>query len=302
MKRLSIVKVVVLGFFAALAFWLARGIHISYHHPIVTSYTFETDKVSSSVRLAFITDLHDGVFGEENSELVESIAALSPDAILMGGDMLSVDSPDSGIVCTLIEALVPVAPVYYAEGNHEISYMRKSGDWNLYERIETAGATVMDLAYQDLTVRGETIRIGAMYDYAFALDDVNSTNPERMRPSVYRFLTDFQNTDAYKVMISHRPDSFYYGEAAETWNIDLVLSGHVHGGQVVLPFVGGLYAPDQGFFPTYVHGLYPMGRIQLLISSGLGSQKGNVPRINNPPEIVLVTIMPAQQQRIDTDE
>ena len=77
-----------------------------------------------------------------------------------------------------------------------------------------------------------------MYDYAFALDGNNTTTKESMRPSLYRFLTDFQNTNSYRLMMAHRPDSFIFGDAAKTWDIDLVVSGHNHGGQVILPVLG----------------------------------------------------------------
>ena len=133
-----------------------------------------------------------------------------------------------------------------------------------------------------------------MFDYAFALDGHDSTNPETMEPEVYQYLCDFQDTDLLKIMLAHRPESFILGQASETWNVDLVISGHVHGGQVVLPFVGGLFASDQGFFPDYVHGLYEKNRVDILISSGLGSGLTWVPRFNNPPEVVVLTLTPEQ--------
>lgn len=91
-------------------------------------------------------------------------------------------------------------------------------------------------------------------------------------------------------MLSHRPDSFIFGEASKVWDVDLVISGHDHGGQVVIPFLGGLYGGDQGWFPEYVHGMYQKDNILLLVTSGLGSNRQILPRFDNPPEVAVLTI------------
>lgn len=104
------------------------------------------------------------------------------------------------------------------------------------------------------------------------------------------FLQDFQNTDRLKIMLSHRPDSFIFGDASKVWDVDIVISGHDHGGQVVLPFLGGVFGGDQGYFPEYVHGLYEKDNFQIFITSGLGSNKQKLPRFNNPPEIAVLNI------------
>lgn len=111
-----------------------------------------------------------------------------------------------------------------------------------------------------------------------------------MNPETETYLKAFQETDALKVMISHRPDSFVLGNAAEKWNIDLVVSGHDHGGQVVLPFVGGVYGGDQGWFPPYIHGVKKKGNLTVFVTSGLGSNRQKLPRFLNPPEIAVLTI------------
>ena len=133
-----------------------------------------------------------------------------------------------------------------------------------------------------------------MYEYAFAMDGDNSTKPENMDSDVYQFLKEFQNTENFKLMMAHRPDSFIFGEASKTWDIDLVVSGHVHGGQVVMPFLGGLWAPDQGWFPEYVHGLHEKDKLNIFITSGLGSQPEAAPRFNNPPEVAVITLAPEE--------
>ena len=164
----------------------------------------------------------------------------------------------------------------------------------LEAQLTDAGAVVLDRQYQDVEIAGQTIRIGGLYDYAFSLDGWNSCNPDRMDPEVYSFLKEFQDTDLFKLMLAHRPDSFIFGEASRTWDVDLVVSGHMHGGQVVVPFLGGLVGGDQGWFPEYVHGVYQKDLIRIFITSGLGSSKKALPRFNNVPEIAVLRLVPAK--------
>ena len=124
-----------------------------------------------------------------------------------------------------------------------------------------------------MEIGGCKVRIGGMYEYAFALDGDNSA--ENLTGNVRDFLEEFQNTDRYKIMLCHRPDSFVFGDASDYWKIDLVISGHDHGGQVVMP---------------YVHGLYRTGRIRLFVTSGLSSEKQKLPRWNNRPEIAVLNV------------
>ena len=112
---------------------------------------------------------------------------------------------------------------------------------------------------------------------------------------VKNFLMDFQDTDRLKIMMAHRPDSFIFGDAASVWDVDLVVSGHDHGGQVVVPFAGGVFGGDQGYFPKYVHGMYEKERLHLFVSSGLGSANEPLPRVNNLPEVAVVEIEKSTQ-------
>lgn len=267
----------------------------SYNYLTVTHYDFPTSKLESPVRAVILSDMHDHEFGKDNKRLIKAVAEEEPDVILLVGDMLNRNSENASKPVALVEALVQIAPVYYAIGNHENDYAIAQDDDSreaLTAQLEAAGAVVLDRAYEDVEIGGQTLRIGGMYDYAFALDRWNSTNPENMNPAVYQFLVEFQDTDNLTIMMAHRPDSFIFGEASVTWQIDMVVSGHLHGGQVVLPFVGGVWGGDQRYFPQYVHGLYQKDNLHILITSGLGSNVQKVPRFNNPPEIMVVDFIP----------
>ena len=272
------------------------GIYISYQNMTVNEYTMQSAKVSGPLNFVVIADLHDHSFGKDNQKLVDRVLTQKPDAVLMVGDFINKDSSDYEEFLALIEQLSERVPVYFSWGNHELGYVELHAEADLItfeKQLSDAGVVVLDKRYQDVEIAGQTIRIGGMYDYAFALDSTNSCSPDTMDPEVYQFLTEFQEPDdIFKLMLAHRPDSFVLGKASQTWDIDLVVSGHMHGGQVVLPFLGGVVGGDQGWFPEYVHGLYQKDKINIFITSGLGSSKKALPRFNNPPEIAVLHIVP----------
>ena len=287
-KRIFMAAGIVLAAVIAIAVFIKVEIYISYNSLEAEEYTISSDRINSEVKLALISDLHDHTFGEKNEELVQMLKEQEPDLILMAGDMINDISKDSHVAVELIEQVKDIAPVYYSLGNQEEDYIGR-GTSDLLNELKDAGAIVLDESYQDIQVNGNAIRLGGMYDYAFALDGNNTTKKKNMRPSLYQFLTDFQDTDSYRLMMAHRPDSFIFGDAAKTWEIDLVVSGHNHGGQVILPFLGGIYGGDQGWFPKYVDGVHHFKKVKnMVITRGLGSGEEKLPRFNNKPEVVII--------------
>ncbi|UPA31247.1 metallophosphoesterase [Terrisporobacter glycolicus] len=264
-------------------------VYISYNKLTTTNYSIKTNQINNSVNLVIVSDIHDNQLGENNKDLISQINSLSPDVILVVGDIVNSDSKDSKIVTNLMKQLCENYKVFYSLGNTDIDYMKR-GTSNLEKELEDIGVIVLDNEYKDINLNGNKIRIGGMYAYAFGLNGNNNVDKNTMEEGVFDFLNDFQDTDNYKIMMAHRPDSFIFGNASKVRNIDLVVSGHTHGGQVVLPFVGGLYGGDQGWFPQYDKGLFDLNKIKFLITSGLGSGKQKLPRFNNPPEVVNLKI------------
>ena len=283
-KRWILAVILVL---AVLAAYVLVSLWVSTNYIVVREYTADTGKSETGFRAAVFSDLHDHRFGGDNEKLAEEIRQTEPDIIIMDGDMLNAESEDASVPLELIGLLKDTAPVYYALGNHELDYM-ENGHSDLVEELENAGAVVLDKNYVDIEINGTKVRLGGLYDYAFGL---NGNNDATAAPDdILSFLQDFQNTDSLKIMLSHRPDSFVFGDASKVWDVDLVISGHNHGGQVVIPFLGGLYGGDQGWFPEYVHGMYQKDNLLLFETSGLGSDKQKLPRFNNPPEVAVLTI------------
>lgn len=257
------------------------------------SYTVALQNLASPVRIVLLSDLHGKSFGRENSRLIAKIQEQTPDAIFLDGDMIdrSADSADVQELLRLIKRLHEIAPVYFAPGNHELEYMQT--DASLLTQVAEAGAVVVNDSYADVTLAGQPLRIGGTMGHAFYFgrsEEEFSSSPE------YQFLKAFEDTDVPKICLAHMPDTFIFNGAYNLWNVDLILSGHTHGGLIRLPFIGGLYAPMQGWFPEYDQGYFRLGEhMQMVITSGLAGH-GMIPRINNPPEIVVIDLVPETTQ------
>ena len=173
---------------------------ISYKCLTVTNYNIESDKIKENVKLVLVSDLHDGIFGENNKRLVSKIKECKPDLILFDGDMINEESKNLQTAITLVKRLHETAPVYYALGNHERGYLdRRTSDF--YGELKKAGAVILEKNYEDIKVKGNTIRIGGLYEYAFAVDDEGKMSKKNMKSELRNFLTNFEDTSLFKIMM-----------------------------------------------------------------------------------------------------
>lgn len=254
----------------------------------VTEYEVLAE-VTECIRIVQLTDLHGWEFGEDNGELIALVADQEPDLILMTGDMMDKSDENADVVCQLISALVEIAPVYYSYGNHEYDWMASHGE-SLTPVLTEAGATVLDVEYQDITVKGQEMRIGGYHGYYRQPGMYDVT--QEQREAELAFADDFEDTERYKILLSHIPTAWLDWGYIDRCPVDLVLSGHSHGGQIRLPLIGGLYAPYVGWFPEYTEGLFEGEKATCILSTGLGSSPG-VPRINNLPQVIVIDIIPS---------
>ena len=286
-KSLSnkILKITALILTAVIIFF-ATALIISNNCLKTSDYTVDLKEISEgNIKLVLLADLHGKSFGKNNSLLIKKISQQKPDIICMCGDFAdaSGDSFNEASLTDLISELSKTAPVYFSLGNHDISYLKNHEDF--IDNLTSSGCTVLENNYTDIRINGVKIRIGGMFGYAFGYDK-NSDGTENQ---AFSFLKDFTDTNLPAILLCHRPDSFIYGNARELWDIDLILSGHTHGGLWRLPFIGGVFAPEQGFNPQYDYGKFEFDKFTMIITSGFDGYK-NIPRMFNIPEIAVINL------------
>ncbi|MBQ8766757.1 MAG: metallophosphoesterase [Clostridia bacterium] len=255
----------------------------------VSEYTINLSELSGSVRVVVISDLHGKEYGRDNTRLLAKISEQRPDSIFVVGDMLDDGDAKNGFSKTvkLLSGLLDIAPVYFSYGNQEKEY--NSDIINRFvETITENGVVVLDDSFVDCEIGGQIIRVGGTMGHAFPF---GRTKEEFENSNEYIFLKDMEKTSLPTVVLAHMPDTFIFNGAHQYWsNIDLVVSGHTHGGVVRLPFVGGVYSPMQGIFPEYDYGFYMLGEnMKMVITSGLSGYKF-IPRVFNLPEICVLNL------------
>lgn len=266
----------------ALAILVALALIALDERLILRTYTVVSPKLTAEVRLAVVTDFH----SSDNADDVAAMtASCAPDAVLMVGDMFDDDTANRPTERTLslMRQLSALYPCYYVSGNHEAW----TGEMDaLYQQTEEAGVTVLRMSSGVLTVRGQRIALCGIPDpYEMVFSGAPDTE-EQLRQA----LEDVDSAD-FTVLLAHRPELL--AKYAQ-FPLDLVVSGHAHGGQVRIPGVlNGLYAPNQGWFPKMAGGAYTQDGTTLIVSRGL-AVRTRLPRIFNRPEIVLVRCVPAE--------
>lgn len=255
----------------------------------MTEYVMYSDKIDTPFRTILIADGHNAVFGEGNESLLSCIVDQSPDAILVVGDMVNGHEQQTEAAAQLLRGLCGIAPVYASYGNHEIWHEQEFGS-DFEALYASCGAALLRDAWQDIEIGGQKIRLGGIYGYCLP-ESALATGEARIEECEY--LRQFQDTELFTLLLCHMPSGWNTFGGLEGWDVDCVLSGHAHGGQIILPLIGGVYAPDQGWFPGRVHGEFTSedGESTLIVTRGLGSSV-KVPRIGNPPEIVVIDFLP----------
>jgi predicted MPP superfamily phosphohydrolase len=227
-----------------------------------------------------ISDLHNAEFGDNQSRLLNAVKNASPDIIAITGDLIDSRRTDVAKAMEFIDGAVKIAPVYYVTGNHE---SRTEEYAKLKEQMTKAGVVILE-------DEGTTIKCGKASIHLLGLNDPDFTETDDAYESAAMINAKLKDmlseNNEYTILLSHRPELF---DVYAANNIDLVLSGHAHGGQFRLPFIGGLVAPNQGLFPKYSEGMYEKDQTKMVVSRGLGNSIIPV-RINNRPELVVITL------------
>lgn len=250
--------------------------------PVIRNEYIQSDKVKREMRFVHLSDLHGCIYGRHQSTLIQMILRLSPDAVLMTGDMLE-KRFDKSPVGELFSGLSKYFPCYGVMGNHEFYYEHYRGATKYYR---TCGIQLLEGKCKVLNVHGQRINICGVSD---------PKNPDEGFLSQMERAFSQADTDLYTILLSHRPEkSMLYRQ----YPCDLVLSGHAHGGQWIIPgLINGVYAPGQGLFPKYAGGRYDFKEQTQIVSRGLAYHV-RVPRIGNPVEIGVINIVPGKSSKV----
>lgn len=253
-----------------------------------TNLVYKNNKVPlefNDFKILHISDLHNKEFGASQKNLIDKTIKINPDVIFITGDLIDsrrTSEDELKIALKYLEAAVKVSPVYYVSGNHEFRS-------NLYSKLkpelEALGVTVLDNGTKTLTIGESSISILGLSDITFTFKNYRNINiPKDIENKLNTLNLEKENT--LSILLSHRPELIDTYAAS---HIDLVFSGHAHGGQIRVPFIGGIIAPDQGLFPKYTEGLYTYEDTTLVVSRGLGNSLFPL-RIFNRPELVVLTL------------
>ena len=282
--------IIILSVLTLLIIFIIAELVYSNNFLTIENYEIKTEKTSASFRAVLLSDLHNKEFGADNEKLINLVKEQNPDVILTVGDFVTRFESDREVACKLLRKLTEIAPVYSSLGNHERSYYDYD---NLINDIKSTGVTLLDNDLVEVELGGDTIVVGGLTDFPYYEFEAPDYDNER-RHFLDRFIE--REKDSFSILLAHEPEFFMWG--LDKKELDLMLSGHTHGGVIRLPFIGGLLAPNQGFLagqgnilPTYTKGIYESDTATMLITAGLSSEVV-LPRFNNPPEVCVIDVNP----------
>jgi predicted MPP superfamily phosphohydrolase len=234
-------------------------------------------------KIVHLSDLHNKSFGKRQKRLIDTIKKAEPDMIAITGDLVDRRHYREDISMELIREAVKIAPIYYVTGNHEWW----SGKYEeLQKKLQEQGVVILDDKSTIVHSRNEWVYIIGVDDAAKTIREYRGKKEREILKETLEIAIKDTQKERFRILLSHRPEKMDLYEKAE---VDLVLSGHVHGGQWRVPGVGGLLAPGQGLFPEYDGGLYRKGKTTMVVSRGLGNSIIPI-RLFNRPEVVVITL------------
>ena len=259
----------------------------------VTKYVVENKKVPKEFdgyNIVQISDLHSKLFGENNKKLIQKIKSLNPDIVVVTGDLIDGENNNYNVALDFLKEISKLYRVYYIIGNHEQkSLIKKYKDeykdyFNKLHKIDFVNLdnNKVEIVKGDSNINlyGLTVPYSC-YKYLFDNQETTSIDIDFLEEKLGKV-----DREQFNILLAHTP--FYFDEY-EKWGADLTLCGHVHGGIVRLPIVGGLLSPDRKFFPKYDLGEYTKNKSTMIVSKGLGGSKVLI-RVNCKPEIVNIKL------------
>ncbi len=282
MKKIKRKTIIIILISIILLFFISLYLYYENNYLQVSNYTIESNKIPKDFdgfKIAQISDFHNTKSKKLTNDLVEEIKKTKPNIIVLTGDLVDSYKTNINVVISFVEKINDIAPIYYVTGNHEA---RIDNYDELKDKLEKNKVIILDGKLEIIKKDNSEINLVGIDDPSFNFNtyrDDSTIIQDSLVPIKY-------NKNNFNILLSHRP------ELIETYaknNFDLVLSGHAHGGQIRIPFIGGLIAPNQGLFPKYTSGIYEMNNTKMIISRGIGNSV--LPfRVNNRPELVVIKL------------
>ena len=245
---------------------------------VIKKYEIYSKKIEEDIVIVQISDLHNTLFGKNQKNLISKIKELNPNLITITGDFIDKRNPDIEISLDLIKGISGLAPIYYVNGNHE--YVVSSEYEKLKKELVKLNVNILENQTDEIVINNTNLTIVGINDPIFSnevgIDDKFIVDNNLKKLNI--------NKDNFTILLSHRPEVF---DVYINNDINLTLTGHTHGGQIRIPFIGAIFAPHQGVFPKYSEGIFEKDNNYMIISKGLGNSVVPI-RINNRPEIVAV--------------
>ncbi|SHJ53177.1 hypothetical protein SAMN02745248_00314 [Hathewaya proteolytica DSM 3090] len=250
---------------------------------VISRINYSNSKISkefNNFKIAHLSDLHNKSFGKGGKNIIDKLKNMKPDIIVITGDLIDRRKYNLNIAMELVDNAVKISPVYYVSGNHE-AWSKKYED--IKGKLLSSGVKVVDNEVLKIYKGNSYINLMGLRDPDFLTSDyLEGTDVTEVEEN----LCKWKECEGFKVLLSHRPELL---KLYKDYKIDLIFSGHAHGGQIRIPGVGGIVAPDQGLFPKYTSGIYKENHTSMVVSRGLGNSIFPF-RIFNRPEIVEVTL------------
>jgi len=278
---------VLLSFLAAILM-IAAVLLISNLWLTVSRYEVISPKIPDDFdgfKILQLSDLHNASFGRDNARLLTIIDREDPNIVVMTGDMTGYGENGFEPFLSLCRRLAEVYPSYYIPGNHEY-WMHTPHFKGLVESITDTGVQPLLDDKVMLTRGGEHIWL-----YGSQTPDYYSRGDAEMFAGNLERAFGEKKPDVFTILLKHTPKFF---ESYALWGADLTFAGHVHGGVIRFPFIGGVLSPDRQLFPQYSHGRYIIGESEMIVSRGLGNAPSRLLRFGSLPEVVVVTLRTVQ--------
>lgn len=252
-----------------------------------TDYEIESERIPvafDGLKIVQVSDLHDAQFGDNQSRLAKKIKKLDPDFVFLTGDFIDSRRYDLQNSLDFVEQIIDFTEVFYVLGNHEVA-VNEVGE--ITDALSSLGVHVLRNQAITIEKNNEKIAIAGVDDPLMRAQSL----PEDVMVEMLGEALSTVPDETYTLLLSHRPEIF---DVYVNDQVDLVFSGHAHGGQIRIPGIGGLIAPGQGLFPTYTAGKHEQGQTTMLVSRGLGNSLFPF-RIFNLPELVVVTLRTSKE-------